>query len=101
MPPKKDQLREVVSQLIYACVAEKEQYEETIDAVIASLEMYISNLTLAALKCADAPNKIKPDDVIRAMVNDPPKQTRVQHIFEEKKKTEEATRQISSGNMPT
>ncbi|KAK8894648.1 hypothetical protein M9Y10_023085 [Tritrichomonas musculus] len=96
MPPKKDQLREVVSQLIYACVAEKEQYEETIDAVIQSLEMYISNLTLAALKCADTPNKIKPDDVIRAMVNDPQKQTRVQRIFEEKKKTDEEAKSFNS-----
>lgn len=100
MPPKKDQLRDVVSQLIYACAAEKEQYEETIDAVIASLEMYISQLTLAALRCADAPNKIKPDDVIRAMANDQPKQTRVQHIYEDKKKTEEATKALNTG-MPT
>lgn len=100
MPPKKDQLREVISQLLYACGGDKNQYEETIDAIIACLESYLSQLTISALKTSDLANKIRSDDVIRALINDPLKQNRIQTQFEDKKKLNEERKSISNGIVP-
>ena len=83
MPPKKGSIRDVVTQLIYAAAGDKEQYEETVDAVVGAFENYLYNLTTTALKCAENPNRITPDDIGKAMENDPQKQSRAQKHIEQ------------------
>ena len=68
MPPRRgDALREAVTQVMYAASGDKEQYTQTIDAVMGAVETYISQMTLAALRLGKAPDKVQAGDVIEAL----------------------------------
>ena len=83
MPPRKDTLRELVSQLLYACGGDTEQYEQTIDATLGAIEYYITQLTQTALRGAPNPSRITLDDVLKAISNDPVKHSHVSRTWEE------------------
>ncbi|OHT10975.1 hypothetical protein TRFO_19560 [Tritrichomonas foetus] len=86
--------------MLFAAGGDRTQYEETIDAIIGALELYIAQLTTTAIKCADTPNKIKPDDIIRAMENDQQKQTRVRAQFEKYQKDKKALQESNASLNP-
>lgn len=77
-------MRDIASQLLYACGGDKEQYDQTIDAVLGAIEYYITQLTQTALQGAADPSKITYDDVFKAISNDPIKHSHVSRKFDEK-----------------
>ncbi|KAH0793859.1 hypothetical protein GPJ56_002204 [Histomonas meleagridis] len=83
MPPKKDAMRELVSQLLYACGGDTEQYEQTIDATLGAIEYYITQLAQTAHRGAPNPSKITPDDVLKAISNDPVKHSHVSRTWDD------------------
>ena len=70
MSRKKNDLKEKVSQILYACAGDVEQYDETLNALIGSLEIYLRELGKAAYLCSDS-SKITTQSFIEAFNNDP------------------------------
>ena len=85
--PKRDTLRDAVSQIMYCCSGDKEQYEETLNAVLGAVEVYIKQLTKTALQ--NVPNgasqvRIVPGNIIAALASDPRKQSFLYSILNKK-----------------
>ena len=93
--PKKDTLREAVTQIMYCCSGDKEQYEETVNAVLSAVEAYVTQLTKTALQNvphnASQP-KITQDSIVSALVGDPRKQSYIQSLLDKKDKKKEQNR---------
>lgn len=84
MPPKKDTMHELATQFLYACGGDREQYEQTIDAVLGAIEFYVTQLTQTALQCACDSSQIKPDDMFKAISNDTVKNAHVERLYYER-----------------
>ena len=86
--PKRDTLKEAISQIMYCCSGDKEQYEDTINAVLGAVEVYVTQFTKTALEIipqgASQP-KIQKDNILYALSCDPRKQAFIQSMIEKQK----------------
>ena len=85
---KRDTLKEAVSQIMFCCSGEKEQYDETVNAVLGAVEVYVTQLAKTAIQ--NMPNesaqiKISPNNIIEALACDPRKQSFLQSFTEKNK----------------
>jgi hypothetical protein len=90
MPLRKTAHVEAVSQILYACSGEQDQYKETVDAVVGAAETYLSQLAIVALRLSDTPEKVKPDAIMQAMRNDAPKKAHVSARWDKIKEVQKA-----------
>ncbi|EAY22639.1 hypothetical protein TVAG_475670 [Trichomonas vaginalis G3] len=86
MPPK-NALREAVTQIMYTCSGNKEQYNETVDTVLGALQVYLTQLTKTALQNSQSAGKISADDIMSALKSDRRKYYFLQTIHDKKAKT--------------
>lgn len=96
---KKDNYREVMSQILFACGGDRDQIDETIDALVGATETYVRQLAIAAYQQSTTANKVKPDDVLDALGNDIAIQQHITNIFEVKKKQQKERKNQSAENM--
>ena len=80
-----EQLKGVVSNIIFACGGDTLQYDETINEVAKAVKEYIKNLTEVSLKLSERSDVVSPDGVIRALQVDPVTQYQVKEVFNQLK----------------
>jgi len=71
MSRKRQSLRDSVSQILYACSGDDKQHEETINAIIGAMEVYVRELTRVALLKSENAKKLSDSDFKKALENDP------------------------------
>lgn len=83
---KRNGLRDAVSQIMYCCSGEKEQYEETVNTVLAAVEVYVTQLTRTALKNVPptSKGKVTVDSIAEALSCDIVKKNFVESLNENK-----------------
>ena len=86
MSKKRDTLREAVSQIIYCCSGEKDQYEETLDTVLVAIDVYVTQLTKTALKNVPptSTGKVTSESIIEALSCDIMKKNFVEALNDKK-----------------
>jgi hypothetical protein len=95
MPPRKDVLREAVSQIMCACSGETDQIEQTLDTVIGAVETYLFQLLVVAVQNGSTPDKVKPDDIFDALKGDPAKHDFVDQQFKKFQDAKKEKRQLT------
>jgi IMP cyclohydrolase len=96
MPPRKAAHRDAISQIMYACSGEQDQYEETVDAVMGAVETYLGQIASVALRLSETPDKIKPDAILQAIRNDGPKRAHVSASYEKYKEIQKARKSLTA-----
>lgn len=86
MPPKGITVEEACSQIMYTCSGDKEQYKETVQAVMGALQIYLNQMTKTALQLSTS-GKITPDDVIESIKSDSRKHFFLSKMSDRKTKT--------------
>ena len=86
--PRKDQFREVIQQILYACGGNETEYTETVDVLCSAVDLYITQLTLVSAQNAESPGKIAPSDIISTLKYDKAKYNYLNKRLDDLEKTD-------------